>query len=694
MHPQARNYGLASVPTQFSSPAVASGVVFVGSIGGNVYALNASTGTTLWTYQTIAWLYSSPCVVNGVVYIGSMNGNVYAISDSGRYSTSISVVCSPNPYSSGAPVTCTATILGGTDLTGTVTWTTDSSTGDFNSTQTALISGESTVTYLDSSADWVIITATYSGDANNCPSTYTSYLEPIYVSSSSVHIFFSSPQATFVNSSISCTAVVYGLSPTGNITWSSNSNTGVFNSTQTILENEESRVTYTDQTAGTVTITATYSGDSNNYPSNINTTLTVYPSGNFSLQVSPQNIMDCPGNVINFTATLIDSTNGETWDVSNQANWIVNQNPYSNDGYWRGTLYVPSSTGNFTVTASYLDINNSVSLTVSGSPFSLGPPATFSIDPQYSIITGNNSEAFTATAWDVLGGSWDVSSDVNWSISSGAGGFWSGNTYTSANIGTWTVTASLSGWQATAQLQVANPADLPRMSVVQSGTQNINIAVVNGSQFNVDLRLDNGSGIWGYGVMVDWNNSVLNLVDVNEGSYLTQANSTTLFIAAGPVPEYIGQENISDPFNFNYTLVGESINDFLLNFTSVSGSGVLATLTFQAIGVGTNDIFIESSPDASAVEGIPPNPNEPNLIPFAIVNSTVSVLAPSALPPIDFNHDGKVNFADIQYFVAAYIRYCNGGAMDPACDLNHDGKLNFGDIQLFVHDYVAWAQNK
>ena len=35
-----------------SSPAVANGVVYVGSDDGNVYALNARTGAKLWSYTT------------------------------------------------------------------------------------------------------------------------------------------------------------------------------------------------------------------------------------------------------------------------------------------------------------------------------------------------------------------------------------------------------------------------------------------------------------------------------------------------------------------------------------------------------------------------------------------------------------------------------------------------------------------
>jgi outer membrane protein assembly factor BamB len=61
-----------------SSPAVVNGVVYVGSIDGNVYALNATSGATLWTGTTGGGVDSSPAVANGVVYIGSNDDKVYA----------------------------------------------------------------------------------------------------------------------------------------------------------------------------------------------------------------------------------------------------------------------------------------------------------------------------------------------------------------------------------------------------------------------------------------------------------------------------------------------------------------------------------------------------------------------------------------------------------------------------------------
>ena len=67
-----------------SSPAVADGVVYVGSSDHKLYAYAvgcASGGgscTPLWTATTGGALLSSPAVANGVVYVGSGDGYVYA----------------------------------------------------------------------------------------------------------------------------------------------------------------------------------------------------------------------------------------------------------------------------------------------------------------------------------------------------------------------------------------------------------------------------------------------------------------------------------------------------------------------------------------------------------------------------------------------------------------------------------------
>ncbi len=100
-----------------SSPAVADGVVYVGSHDGYVYALDAATGAKLWSYQTGAGIDSSPAVAAGKVYIGSWDHDLYAL-DAGTgvklwsYQTGDAVYASPAVaarvvYSGQPTTTCT-----------------------------------------------------------------------------------------------------------------------------------------------------------------------------------------------------------------------------------------------------------------------------------------------------------------------------------------------------------------------------------------------------------------------------------------------------------------------------------------------------------------------------------------------------------------------------------------------------------
>ena len=49
------------------SPAVANGIVYAGCEGDFFYALNASTGAPIWTYETGHSDCFTPVVANGIV---------------------------------------------------------------------------------------------------------------------------------------------------------------------------------------------------------------------------------------------------------------------------------------------------------------------------------------------------------------------------------------------------------------------------------------------------------------------------------------------------------------------------------------------------------------------------------------------------------------------------------------------------
>lgn len=63
-------------------PAVANGTVYLSTLSGSAYALNAATGQTKWSVKLDGNIVSSPVVVNNVVYVGSDSNYIYALNTS------------------------------------------------------------------------------------------------------------------------------------------------------------------------------------------------------------------------------------------------------------------------------------------------------------------------------------------------------------------------------------------------------------------------------------------------------------------------------------------------------------------------------------------------------------------------------------------------------------------------------------
>jgi eukaryotic-like serine/threonine-protein kinase len=62
-----------------SSPIVANGQVYVGSMDGNLYALDANSGHVSWRYQTGGNVRATPVLDNGILYVGSWDKYFYAL---------------------------------------------------------------------------------------------------------------------------------------------------------------------------------------------------------------------------------------------------------------------------------------------------------------------------------------------------------------------------------------------------------------------------------------------------------------------------------------------------------------------------------------------------------------------------------------------------------------------------------------
>ena len=69
----------------FSSPAIgADGTIYVGSLDGELYAINAD-GTFKWSY-TAVWMDSAPAIgADGTIYVGTLDGELLAINADGTF---------------------------------------------------------------------------------------------------------------------------------------------------------------------------------------------------------------------------------------------------------------------------------------------------------------------------------------------------------------------------------------------------------------------------------------------------------------------------------------------------------------------------------------------------------------------------------------------------------------------------------
>jgi len=73
-------FGFPGDYSAYSQPAIVGGRVFVGSIGGHVYSLDAATGCTYWSFDAGAGVRSAITIGPGdVAYFGDVHANVYAV---------------------------------------------------------------------------------------------------------------------------------------------------------------------------------------------------------------------------------------------------------------------------------------------------------------------------------------------------------------------------------------------------------------------------------------------------------------------------------------------------------------------------------------------------------------------------------------------------------------------------------------
>lgn len=74
-------FGFAGASATYGQPTSSAGKLFIGSEDGTVYALDAATGCTWWTYKASATVKTAVSIRNrgSAVFFGDTNGNVYSL---------------------------------------------------------------------------------------------------------------------------------------------------------------------------------------------------------------------------------------------------------------------------------------------------------------------------------------------------------------------------------------------------------------------------------------------------------------------------------------------------------------------------------------------------------------------------------------------------------------------------------------
>jgi hypothetical protein len=302
--------------------------------------------------------------------------------------------------------------------------------------------------------------------------------------------------------------------------------------------------TYTSEKAGTWIVTASLSDLSDT------ATLTVNPNtaqiGHIIIQPKEQTI--AAGQSQSFTATAYD-TFENSWDItiqiSNANGWSINPEA---EGSWSGSTYTSQKAGDWTIKGTYLNLEDTAILRVTHStnPENLDH-ITASIEP--NTVEAPNTATGTATAYDIFGNSWDISTQATWNIPQGNdGGSWTNNIYQSHTAGTFIVQTTYLDKTAETTITVTHSTDLAYLNYITITPKTQSIAAGETQEYTA-MATDSFENSWDISTDATWSipngndNGSWNLNQYTskiagtytiQATYQTKTDTATLTVTANP----------------------------------------------------------------------------------------------------------------------------------------------------------------
>ncbi|MFZ0479115.1 MAG: Ig-like domain repeat protein [Terriglobales bacterium] len=467
-----------------SGSAPTASAITIGGNGNGSYSATscgAASGDTITctaTYTPTAsdtvGSYTETAVFSGDAnYTGSSGSGSFAITPAG--SGNIIVSSSQNPSNPGVAVTFTATIPGQygqvkgrngkkpMTVTGSVTWS--SNTGCSTTTVTAGNPGTATCTTSSLALGADTVTANYSGDSNHNAGSGSVVQTVSQVSTTTA--IGSSLDPSGYGQAVSFVAAVTGSSPTGTVAFYVDG--GLFD-TETLASGTATSISTSALSAGTHSVTATYSGDTGN--SGSTGTLAggqVVSSANAGVTAASSLNPSTYGQSVTFTAT-INGANGlvrgrkaagkKPMDVTGSVTWSAN----TGCGTTTVTSAPGSGTGTATCTTSSLPVGASDTVT-----------ANYSGDSNHNAGSGSVSQEV-----DAVGASVSVGSSLNPADYGAAVSF---TATVTGNSPTGTIQFNVDGSPFDTEALVSGSATSVSTSTLAAGTHTVT-ATYSGDAYN------------------------------------------------------------------------------------------------------------------------------------------------------------------------------------------------------------------
>ena len=165
-----------------------------------------------------------------------------------------------------------------------------------------------------------------------------------------------------------------------------------------------------------------------------------------------------------------------------------------------------------------------------------------------------------------------------------------------------------------ASVMAINPSRASTTTTISiaSTTQQFPSATV-GNTLQVNIVINNVQGLWAWDIAgLTFNSAYLSITSVSEGPFLKSAGNS-LFIWTSNSATAFAKGVIPD------------ISDVLMEYSTASGSGVLVTLTFTVVSLGTSQIkFNQTTLDSDTNVGTSSNPVFQQ-IPCTNINADITV---------------------------------------------------------------------